>query len=418
MRRASLIRAFSYLCVLCVLCGEAPRAQVQGGIPMPDPKQMSGIPRQDSAVPQGSVTVRLIRGDLANRITDQAVELFVDGKPLSAKTDAEGRAQFDKLMVGKTLKAVAVVDGERLESQEFQVPASGPGIRLMLVATDKEKEARKAAEASAPAISGQVTLGGETRIIIEPGDEAVELYYFLDIVNNERAPVNPSAAFTFEMPEGAIATTKFEGSTPLAIVNGTHIRVNGPFPPGVTQLQLFCRLPVITGNLTIKQEFPARIEQLLVMAKKTAAEMRLSSPQLERQQDMPSNGDVVIFAAGGTVAAGQPVVLDLTGLPHHSPTPRYIALGTAILVVLIGIVVARRPRSQADQKEDRKRLIARREKLFQELVKLEQDHRAGRGNPSKYASRREELLNSLERVYGSLETGDGPEPGDRTGIAA
>ena len=48
----------------------------------------------------------------------------------------------------------------------------------------------------------------------------------------------------------------------------------------------------------------------------------------------------------------------------------------------------------------------------------QQCQQPGRGNPSKYASRREELLTSLERVYGSLEAGDGPGPGDRPGIAA
>ena len=51
----------------------------------------------------------------------------------------------------------------------------------MLVATDKEKEARAAAAARAPAVTGQVVLGvrdpgspvqAETRIVIEPGDES------------------------------------------------------------------------------------------------------------------------------------------------------------------------------------------------------------------------------------------------------
>ena len=86
---------------------------------------------------------------------------------LTVKTDDAGRAQFDKLPAGSPVKAVAVVDGERLESQEFPAPAQG-GIRLMLVATDKSA---LGAKSSAPAVTGQVALGGETRIVIEPGDE-------------------------------------------------------------------------------------------------------------------------------------------------------------------------------------------------------------------------------------------------------
>ena len=106
---------------------------------MPDPKQMSGIPRPVTDLPDGSLSVRLIQGDLSNNIADHPVELHIGDKVQTVKTDEAGRAQFDSLPPGATVKAVAVVDGERLESQEFPAPAQG-GIRLMLVATDKEKE--------------------------------------------------------------------------------------------------------------------------------------------------------------------------------------------------------------------------------------------------------------------------------------
>jgi hypothetical protein len=53
------------------------------------------------------------------------------------------------------------------------------------------------------------------------------------------------------------------------------------------------------------------------------------------------------------------------------------------------------------------------------LMKLETDHRAGRGNPSRYQSRREELVAGLERVYGALDTGEaGPGTGDRSSLPA
>ena len=169
---------------------------------MPDPKQMSGIPRPVDDLPSGSISVRLIRGDLSNNITNYPVELHVGDKVQTVKTDDAGRAQFDHLNPGATIKAVAVVDGERLESQEFPVPAQG-GIRLMLVATDKEKAARAAAAASVPAVTGAVTLERSARAsIIEPGDESVELYYLLTITNSARTPVNPPSPFIFDMPTG------------------------------------------------------------------------------------------------------------------------------------------------------------------------------------------------------------------------
>src|SRR6202163_2365854 len=150
---------------------------------MPDPRQMSGIPRPVDDLPARSVSVRLIRGDRSNNIANHPVDLQVNGKVQTIKTDDAGRAQFDGLPAGATLKAVAVVDGERLESQEFPAPAQG-GIRLMLVATDKDKEAKAAAEANAPAIQGQVALGDQSRIVMEPGDEIVELYYILTVTNS------------------------------------------------------------------------------------------------------------------------------------------------------------------------------------------------------------------------------------------
>src|SRR5688572_8410445 len=108
-------------------------AQPAGG-QMPDPKQMSGIPRPDGEIPAGTVTVRVIRGSLANNLPGHPVELVGEG-PVSGKTNDEGRAEFRGLKIGARLKAVTTVDGERLESQEFTVP-SNAGVRIMLVATD------------------------------------------------------------------------------------------------------------------------------------------------------------------------------------------------------------------------------------------------------------------------------------------
>ena len=62
---------------------------------MPDPKQMSGIPRPVDDLPNGAVSVRLIRGELSNNIADHPVELHVGSKVPTVKTDESGRAQFD-----------------------------------------------------------------------------------------------------------------------------------------------------------------------------------------------------------------------------------------------------------------------------------------------------------------------------------
>jgi hypothetical protein len=69
---------------------------------------------------------------------------------------------------------------------------------------------------------------------------------------------------------------------------------------------------------------------------------------------------------------------------------------------------------------ERKRLATRREKLLNELARLEIDRREGRADQRRYLSRREELIASLEQVYGALDSGDpvAAEPSGRPGVAA
>jgi hypothetical protein len=383
---------------------------------MPDPKQMSGIPRPVDDLPKGSISVRLIRGSLSNNIAGHPVELRVGAKVLTVKTDENGRAQFDNLTAGATVKATAVVDGERLESQEFPAPGTG-GIRLMLVATDTTKGPATTPEAAA--ISGQVVIGDQSRLVFEPGDDGVQLFYLLDIANNARAPVNPPTPFVFDLPSDATGMTLMEGSSPSASVKGTRVTVQGPFAPGHTFVQIACELPLGNGEVSLAQIFPATLEQVAVVVKKVGATL-LSSPQVAQQRELPADGEVFIAGTGGAVAAGQPLSLTVSGYPHHSTAPRIIALTLAVVIIIVGVWAASRPdENPTGRAAERKRLIARREKLFADLVRLEHDHRAGRADARRYATRRDEIMGALEQIYSTLDTQDaGPQPADRAGLAA
>jgi hypothetical protein len=384
---------------------------------MPDAKEMSGIPRPVDDLPSGSISVRVIRGELANNIPNQDVELIVNGATRTAKTDEAGRAQFDRVPAGATVKAATTVDGERLESQEFPAPSQG-GIRLMLVATDREKEAQAAAAAKAPAVPGEVVFGDQSRIVMEPGDEVINLYYILTLVNQSKTPVEPAKPFTFEMPTGATGTAVLEGSTPNASAAGPRVLVKGPFPPGETIVQVWASLPVTSGTVEFEQRFPAPLPLLNVIASKVD-NMRLSSAAIAEQREMQANGQAFIAATGAGIPAGQPFTLTLSGLRHHSAAPRWTALSIALLIAIGGLFAMLRPATDTNRAAERKRLIARREKLFQELVRLEDERRGGRVELARYAARREELLSALENLYGALDTEESPPgPADRPGLAA
>jgi hypothetical protein len=60
----------------------------------PDLRMMTGVPRPDGNLPDGIVTVRVVRRALANNVTDHPVELRSGDETLTGKTDANGRATF------------------------------------------------------------------------------------------------------------------------------------------------------------------------------------------------------------------------------------------------------------------------------------------------------------------------------------
>ena len=118
-----------------------------------------------------------------------------------------------------------------------------------------------------------------------------------------------------------------------------------------------------------------------------------------------------IAATGGAVAAGQPIELDVGGLPHHSAGAAAHRAGAGVAIALAGVWAASRPaEDRAANAAERKRLIARRDKLFNELVRLEQEHRTGRVDDRRYATRREELVAALEQIYGALDGDEIAEP--------
>ena len=369
---------------------------------MPDPKEMAGIPRPVTDLPERHVSIRLIRGQLSNNIPGHPVEMHAGGKvAATVKTDENGRAEFSGIAPGTNVKAVATVDGERLESQEFPWPTQG-GIRVMLVATLKGSAAPPPVFQPQP---GKVEFGEGTRVILDHADDALQVYYILDIRNNARTPVNPPSAVVINMPSGALGATVLAGA-PQAVALGDHVTISGPFAPGQTDVQLAYRLPVTSGDVTFEQKLPLGVPGLAVLMKKVG-DISFSSPQLPNVQEREFEGDRYVLAQGPALPSGAPLAITVTGLPHHSPWPRRIALTLAIGMLAIGFSAAgRRPRPSANAARA-KQLAGKREKLYSELVRLEQQRRAGTIDAAKYAERRPALMAQLERVYRDLDTEGG-----------
>jgi hypothetical protein len=322
--------------LLVVSCALAAPAAVSAQT-MPNPREMSGSVLPVSDIPAGTVSVRLIRGGFDRNISGHPIDFIIDGKTRTATTDASGRAQVSGLARGSKLRAVAVVDGERLESKEAVIESSG--LRIILVATDPE-DAKRAEEdkklASAPPVKGVVVLGPESRIIAEMSDDRLTIYYILQIVNSARTPVDIGGPLRFDLPREARGATVLEGSTPKATANGPRITVLGPFPPGTTPVQVAYVLPYSGANARLDQTWPAALPQLTVIVQQIGG-LSIASPQISQKQDVNDQGQALILGHGPGIAAGQALQLEISGLPHHATWPRNVALSLAAVIGAAGI---------------------------------------------------------------------------------
>lgn len=134
-----MIRSIPLLlvCLVLLLSGAALAAPPPG---MPDPRQMSGIPRPDPQIPAGEVTVRVLLGSFDQPALGATVELELrsaDGRLAelrAAEAGNQGRAHFRELgaFAGGQAVARVTLDGETIRSQQIDL-LEGSGTAVMLV---------------------------------------------------------------------------------------------------------------------------------------------------------------------------------------------------------------------------------------------------------------------------------------------
>ena len=313
---------------------------------MPNPKEISGVPLPAQDLPAGTISVRVVRGSFASNLTNQPVEITVDGKAQTKKTDENGRVQVTGLKPGTKIHAVTVVDGARLESQDITIGSTG--IRVVLVAVDPEAEKRAAEDralAAGPAIKGVVVFGPESRIIAEMSDDQLNIYYILDILNTARTPVDPGVPIIVDLPHDARGASLLSGSAPAATVKGSRLTVTGPFPPGSTSAQVGFELPYDGATARVEQLWPAALSQVTVLVAQIGG-LDLQSTQLTTKQVMNDQNQPVVFGSGPALQAGTSLTFEITGLPHHARWPRYVALTLSGLILSTGLWAAFGPASR------------------------------------------------------------------------
>lgn len=378
---------------------------VRAQVAMPDASQLSGVPLPAPELAVGTISVRLVRERMGNNVTGHDVSVTASGRTQTAVTDAQGRAEFGGFAPGTTVVASATVDGEMLVSEELLVPERG-GVRVALVAGVAEAAAREraAAEAAArePARQGVVVLGGQSRVIIEFQNDVLTVFYLLDITNNARTPIDPGQPLDIVLPSVATNPSLMEGSSRQATLRDNTVRIAGPFAPGVTNIQIGYSVPDHPADWTLRQRWPAAFEQMFVAAEKVG-DMRLVSELLPAQDVVTSDsGKVFLLASGGRLAADEEMVLTLADMPAHDMRPRWLAVGLALVMLAVGLLVAFRPA----RAPERASLESERARLMRELVAIEERRRAGTPK-ARDAERRPALVADLERVLAGLDEAPG-----------
>ena len=464
---------------------------------MPDPSQMSGIPRPDPKVPSGTVTVRLIRGTFANRLTDVAVQLESAGAapgtaPLTQNSNAEGRAIFASLSPG-TYVAKATVDGQTLSSQPITVDAApAPGIAVMLVfaksAAEQQAEvgtpdgkARmdsataagtlvvKLVDESAKPLPGLLItlvtasrgsekveaagsqpsgadgtakfeglksgsdigyliaverdggrqqsqpfqlsaehgsvlamtvraitrdraglkLGPSSHIIFEPQDDSVQIIENLQLQNSQDRAVDPGpAGLRVPLAVGALSPQVMPGGPPQLTVDASQagppvLLWKGPIPPGDTALSVGFVLKH-HGTLKFQQQMAVAADGIRIVAIKLPD---LKIDGVSDSEDRKWNGRDLVVASAIVPGAGGSLEITLHGLPTDFYQLRIIAVLLALAIGLGFAYLAIYRTSDESAETDRRRqaLMAQREALLDEVIRLE-DGAAPESSPPGAAS--------------------------------
>lgn len=393
----TLVRVF----VLMALIAASADAQ-------PDLRQMSGLSLPSADLPDGTVSVRVVRQTLGNNVVGASVSISGDGVSDTAPTDESGRAIFSGLTPGTTIVATVTVDGETVRSQPIQVAPSGGMRTILAVGLDGSGTASGAAPAapggsstapapSAPASPGTVVLGAQTRHIVDFNNEMLEVLHVFEFANAADTPVSVAQPITIAMPADAQQVTLLDGSAPTARVFQQSLVVAGPFAPGRTMAQVVYRLPISAGRREIALTLPVASMATNIIVRRLG-ETHLVEPTLPQSREAEAEGRRYFTGTGPGLPPGGTLRIVVDGVPHHPRWPRYTALTLAALIALAGVWLA--VRVPVDPSARLKDLEAQRGALLARLQRVERD---GEPVSEELRDERDGVLRDLEGVYALID---------------
>jgi hypothetical protein len=316
-------------------------------------------------------------------------------------SDAAGKVRFEKLTTGEAAGYAAVTEHEglRLGTQPFRMPTDR-GMRGSILAL------RRTSDTSA------LRIDPRSKVVVYLREDAIAVMVAL-IVRNTSSDIfdGGEEGLTIPLPDGAVGAQELEGSEKLDVAPGVAVRLKAPIPPDsaanfATQVRFGYVLPADGDTVEVRQVFPIAMPEpfILLPAKDN---LEVGGPGITRLKDETDNqGDKVLAYTAPPVAAAGTLAMSVSGIPARDLTGRTVAAILSILLVL-GAAVFAGPRRGGDEAANQRQTLAqKREKLFQELVTLEQqrqsDPEAKAASNGRLADRRRDLVTKLESVYRDL----------------
>jgi hypothetical protein len=320
-------------------------------------------------------------------------------KVLRATSNEAGVARFEGLVTGEETGYAALIqhEGMRLSTEPFRMdPAQG-----------MRGEMRAVGRTSDPSV---LRFDNRARLIFEVGEDSVQMMEELLFKNVSDKAFEPgSDGLLIPLPEGFEGAKEIEGSVALDLRAGQGAAVRAPISPNnaamfATRVRVGFVLPAGgSPDVEVRQKMPFGLEGALLLVPANANLTLAGNGLRERSAQADAQGNAVKLYELDAVPPGGTLQLTVKGLPALDRKGRNIAGVLCLLLIVAAVIASPRPQQAVRAAASAGQLAERREKLFGELVALEQQRRRSDGKrDGALEERRQELVAKLENVYREL----------------
>lgn len=344
--------------------GNDPHANAEGAPPLARRPMTSGEP--SSQVPVGTIRVRVLDGDeqpVSNADVQVGTMSQAGRTSVPGRSNAEGYATFDKLATGdkQAYRVNVLYHGAKYSSMPFRLPTE-QGFDVVIRQLETTNDPRDI-----------VLYVGATSVELK--DERLKIVQQARLVNiGTKTYVFPEQGTLVKLPKDVLAFQAEEIMTDqhLREVRGEGMRVTGSIPPGEVTLTWGFDVPQTTTEADLSFDMPWITFAYRVLAD-AAPGMQLQvdgMPPAELHEDAGRRFFVTEIVKRVGEQPLKAVSIHLKGIPGPGPL-RFIAVGLALFVIVLGVIVARKSLAHSGGKGvalhelelERARLLARAKEL-------------------------------------------------------